>query len=187
MSRLPLNECNLFFFDSETGGLEASVADMVEVACVLTDPTGQQILAEYNAKVIPQRPVDPRAAAVNGYSAEKWAAEGAIDIDTAMVKLLTLARNSIFVSHNTPFDWSFFNAAMARRQARWPGDYHKIDTVALATPLLKFGRVPNLKLATLVAHFGLQQEQAHAALSDARDCRKVYLHLMARYAAAFST
>jgi DNA polymerase III alpha subunit (gram-positive type) len=185
MPRLHLNEHNLFFFDCETGGLEPHEADMVQVAVVLTDPTGERVLDEYCAKVFPKKPVHPKAAAVNGYTAEKWAQE-AVELDGPMIKMLGMARNSVFVAHNTPFDWAFFNAAMAQRQQRWPGDYHKIDTVALATPLLKFGRVENLKLATLVSHFGYQQEAAHTALSDARDCRKVYLQLMKRYAAAFA-
>jgi len=185
MPRLPLNQHNLFFFDCETGGLETHEADMVQVAVVLTDPTGEHVLEEYCAKVFPKKPVHPKAAAVNGYTAEKWASE-AVELDGPMIRMLGMARDSIFVAHNTPFDWAFFNAAMAQRQQRWPGDYHKIDTVALATPLLKFGRVPNLKLATLVPYFGYQQEEAHTALSDARDCRKVYLKLMERYAAAFA-
>ena len=71
-----LRDYNLFFFDAETGGLNPIEADMVEVACVLTDPTGETVLDEYCAKVLPKKPVHPRAAAVNGYSAEKWAGEG---------------------------------------------------------------------------------------------------------------
>ncbi len=185
MPRLPMNEHNLFFFDSETGGLDHTQADMVSVACVLTDPTGQKVLEEYSAKVFPKRPVDPKAAAVNGYTPEKWASE-AVELDGPMIKLLSLARDSIFVAHNAPFDWGFFSAAMAERRQRWPGDYHKVDTIALAMPLLRFGRIENLKLATLVSYFGYQQETAHDALSDARDCRKIYLKLMERYAAAFA-
>ena len=187
MPRPHLNACNLFFFDCETGGLEAHEADMVQVAVVLTDSTGTKVLEEYSAKVLPKKPVHPKAAAVNGYTREKWAQEGAVELDGPMVKILGMARDAVFVAHNTPFDWAFFNAAMAQRQQRWPGDYHKIDTVALATPLLKFGRVDNLKLATLVSHFGFHQEAAHEALSDARDCRRVYLKLMERYTAVFSS
>ena len=186
MARLHLNAHNLFFFDCETGGLSPAEADMVEVAVVLTDPTGHNVLSEFCAKVHPKKPVHPKAAAVNGYTQEKWAQE-AVELDGPMIKMLEMARDSIFVSHNTPFDWGFFSTAMAHRQQRWPGDYHKIDTVALATPLLKFGRVVDVKLATLVSHFGFHQDAAHTALSDARDCRKVYLKLMERYTTAFSS
>jgi len=180
-----MKDCNLFFFDSETGGLSNHEHDMVEMACVVTDPSGETVLHEYAAKVFPRKPVDPRAAAVNGYSKEKWASE-AVDVDTAMVKMLTLARDSVFVAHNTPFDWGFFSAALAARGGRWPGDYHKIDTVALATPFLKAGLVPNVKLVTLSAFFDVPHDDAHSALGDARACRGVYLAMMKRFAAALT-
>jgi DNA polymerase III subunit epsilon len=185
MARLSANQFNLFFFDCETGGLSSAEADMIEVAVVLTDPTGQNVLQEFCAKVFPKKPVHPKAAAVNGYTQEKWAAEG-VDLDGPMVKMLSMSKDAIFVSHNTPFDWGFFSSAMAERQQRWGGDYHKIDTIALATPLWKAGRIENLKLATLVSYFGMHQDAAHTALSDARDCRKVYLKLMERYDKLFS-
>jgi DNA polymerase III subunit epsilon len=181
--RPPMKDCNLFFFDCETGGLNPAHCDMIEVACIVTDPTGLDVLAEYTAKVLPLKPVDPGAARVNGYTADAWAAE-AINLDIAMVEMLSKARNSVFVSHNTPFDWGFFDRAMALRGQRWPGDYHKIDTVALATPLLKAGHVANIKLATLTQHFGIAHE-AHRAMADAKACRDVYLKLMEIYAPLF--
>lgn len=183
MPRPLMKDCNLFFFDSETGGLDHARHDMVELACVVTDPTGDRVIEEYCAKVFPLRPVDPQAAAVNGYSKEKWASV-AVDIDTAMVKMIGLARDSVFVSHNTPFDWGFFATALAARGARWPGDYHKIDTVALSMPFLKAGHVPNVKLATMAEFFGVPHEGGHTALGDARACRGVYLATMKRFAAA---
>lgn len=178
--RPPLRECNLFFFDSETGGFDATKHDMVEVAAIITDPTGKTVIEEYSAKVLPKRPVDPQAAAVNGYSSEKWAAEG-IELSHAMAKMIAMARNARFVAHNAPFDWAFFEAAMKQNYQRWPGDYHRIDTVALAEPLLRHGFVDNVKLASLVQFFGVKHENAHTALADVRACREVYLKLMECY------
>lgn len=185
MPFLPLNDHKLFFFDCETGGLNHATVDMTEVACVVTDPTGGIVLTEYSARVFPKRPVEPDAARINGYSQEKWASE-AVDLDVAMVKLLERAKDSLFCSHNTPFDWGFLSDAMAERGARWRGDYHKIDTVALATPLLKAGKVPNLKLATLCNYFGVDQGEPHRALSDARACHGIYLKLMDVYKPLFA-
>jgi DNA polymerase-3 subunit epsilon len=184
-NRPPINELNLFFFDSETGGLRPSSADFVEVACVLTDCTGENVLDEYCAKVFPVHPVDPRAAAINGYTTEKWAEE-AIDANTAMVRLLKLARNALFTAHNAAFDWGFFEMAMAKRAMRWPSDYHRIDTVALAHPLLVTRKVSNVKLVTLMKHFGHPFEAAHSALADAHACRLVYLDMMKLYAPLFA-
>ena len=186
MSRPPLKDCNLFFFDSETGGLSPVHNDLVEVACIVTDPSGKDILGEYSVKVFPERPVDPKAAAVNGYTEVKWAAE-AVKLDEAMVHLLKLARNTALVAHNAPFDWGFLEMAMARRAQRWPGDYHRFCTVALATPLLKAGLVENLKLGTLTKYFGIKHDDAHTALADVRACRELYLKLMEIYAPLFNS
>jgi DNA polymerase-3 subunit epsilon len=178
--RRPLRECNLFFFDCETGGLNAGTSDMLEVAAIVTDPTGREVIEEYCTKVFPKKPVDAKAAEINGYTAEKWAAE-AVELDTAMVKMLTMANGSVFTAHNAPFDWSFFNHAMVERYQRWPGDYHRVDTVALAWPLLCAGEVDSVKLTTLTKYFGIEHSAAHTALSDARACREVYVRLMGIY------
>ncbi len=169
---------DLFFFDCETGGLSAVVADMIEVACIRTDPTGTKVIDEYCAKVFPKKPVDPIAAKINGYSEAKWAAE-AIELDIAMPKMLAMAQNAIFSAHNAPFDWAFFETAMIKRQQRWRSDYHKYDTASLAMPLLRHGLVPNLKLVTLTAYFGIEHENAHSAMADVRACQQLFLRLMA--------
>src|SRR5579859_934718 len=99
MPRIPLNDHNLFFFDCETGGLTWNDHDMVEVACIVTDPSGRNVLSKYHARVLPKLPVHPDAAAINGYNVEKWASE-AVTIDVAMVKLLGLAKDCLFCAHN---------------------------------------------------------------------------------------
>ena len=182
--RPPIDEMNLFFFDSETGGLNPATTDMIDVAVILTDPTGKTVLDEYNTKVKPVRPVEPGAAAVNGYTQEKWAS--AISLDEAMFRLLKMARNARFVAHNAAFDWGYVEMALAKRMMRWPGDYHRICTMMLAEPLLHAKIVPNAKLVTLSSYFGVPHEDAHTALADARACRGVYLKLMEIYAPLFS-
>lgn len=186
MARPSFKDCNLFFFDCETGGLDPRVADCVEVACIVTKSNGRDVVDEYVAKVNPKLPVDPGAAKVNGYAAEKWAAEGAIEMDAAMFRMLSMARDAVFVAHNAPFDWGFFQTAMSLRAQRWPGDYHRICTVSLSVPLLQSGRVPNLKLNTIAEYFGVVHEGQHTAMGDVRACRDVYRKLSELYAPLFA-
>lgn len=181
MERPALKDHNLLFLDFETGGLHPSTHDPVEVAVVLTDPSGRTVLAEYEAKVIPTRPVDPKAAAVNGYSMEKWSAANAIPLEQALVKVLGLARDAMLTCHNTPFDKSFLEYAIAKHQMRWPSTYHSNDTMALAAPLRNMGLVDNVRLETLASYFGIAHDNAHTAMSDVRACREVYLRLMEIY------
>lgn len=178
MAKLAFQDYRLLFLDFETGGLSAATSDPVEIAAVLTDPSGRTVLDEYVAKVIPTRPVDPQAAAINGYSAEKWAAEGAIPFEHALVRVLGMARDALLTCHNTPFDKSFLEYGIAKHKMRWPSTYHSNDTQALAAPLRNLGLVENVKLTTLTAYFGVPHADAHSALADARACREVYLKLM---------
>lgn len=177
MSRPALKDHNILFLDFETGGLQAGRHCPIEVACVLTDPSGKTVLGEYCSKVLPVNPVDPQAAAINGYTQEKWAAE-AIPLEHALVRVLGYGRNAMLACHNAPFDKAFLEHALARHKMRWPGSYHSLDTVALAMPLLRAGLVENVKLVTLTKFFGIPHDDAHTALSDARACREVYLRLM---------
>lgn len=180
MSRPALKDHYLLFLDFETGGLSATTHDIVEVACVLTDPSGKTVISEYVAKTLPRRPVDPQAAAVNGYTVEKWAAE-AVQPEHAIIKVLGMARDTMLCCHNTPFDKSFLEVALSTYKMRWPGSYHSLDTVSLAMPLLRAGLVPNVKLVTLTEFFGIPHDNAHSALADVRACREVFLRLMEIY------
>jgi DNA polymerase III alpha subunit (gram-positive type) len=180
MARPALKDHDLLFLDFETGGLSPTKHDFVEVACIRTDPSGQDVQGEYVAKVFPQKPVEAEAAAINGYSAEKWASE-AIPASHALVKVLGMAKDTMLVCHNTPFDKSFLEAALAEHKMRWPGSYHSLDTVSLAMPLLRAGLLVNVKLVTLTAYFKINHVDAHSALADARACREVFLRLMEIY------
>lgn len=177
--RLPVTDHNLFFFDSETGGLDPNKASMVEMACIVTDFKGN-VKDEFVKKVIPELPVDPRAAEINGYTKEAWDKE-AIALSEAIPMFMERAKNSIFVSHNVPFDWGFFERAMVAHGFRWIGDYHKIDTIALSMPYYVAGKVPNVKLQTLCQYFGIDTGKAHTAMSDVRSCKELYFKLMNNY------
>ena len=174
------HEMNLLFLDTETGGLSAVDHDIVEIAVILTDPTGQTVIKEYCSKVVPEKPVDPVAARINGYSAEKWAHD-AVPINQAMITVLGMARDTMMAAHNAPFDKAFVDAAISKHKMRWPGSYHSVDTVGLAMPLLREGLVPNIKLVTLTAFFNIPHQEAHSAMGDVRACREVYLNLMSMY------
>ena len=152
MPRPAFNEMNLFFFDSETSGLNPYRHEMIEVAYLITDATGKKVIKEYSAKVMPTKPVEPDAAAINGYTPEVWAKE-AIPIDHAITDMLAVARDTMLVGQNIYFDWSFLEVALIKRGARWPGSYYKIDTAALAIPLVRAGIIPNIKLSTLSNFF----------------------------------
>lgn len=185
MADLPaLKDTNLLFLDTETGGLNARDHDLVSIACILTDPTGKTVLEEWDTKVYPMKPVDPKAAAVNGYTKEAWENQ-AVHAHQAMIKVLTMLSGAMMVCHNTPFDKSFVEAALYANRQKWTGRYHTMDTMVMAMPLLRAGLVENIKLETLTRYFGIEHVK-HRALGDARACREVFLCLQDIYEPAIA-
>lgn len=171
-----VKDANILFLDFETGGLSPRTTDVIEVGCVLTDPSGRTVLEEFETRVIPTRPVEAEAARINGYDPELWARTG-VPLLTAMVRVLQIADQAVMCCHNAPFDVSFRDAALATTRQRWTGRYHTYCTVALATPLLRRGLIKDTKLPTLADYFQVDQGEPHRAMSDARTCRGVFLRL----------
>ena len=124
-------ERKLFFFDCETGGLDPDVSDMVEVAWLLTDPSGQTVFEEFSTKVLPMLPVDPAAARINGYDPDVWARE-AVEQSIAMRRLVGVSKDAVFVGHNAQFDWRYVFSALRRAGLMWGGDYHIVAYVMSA-------------------------------------------------------
>lgn len=178
----PVSAQNIMFIDTETGGLSPRDSDIVQIAVVLTDPRAENVLAEWETKVKPRKPVHPRAAAVNGYNEAAW--RDAPEIDEVIRYLADQSKGTVFGAHNMPFDWAFVEAAMEAAGVRWRGAWHKIDTLTLSYPLLHAGLVPDVKLATLCEFFEIEQEKAHDALSDVRNCMEIYRRLMGVYGPA---
>ncbi|MFF2849162.1 DEDDh family exonuclease [Streptomyces sp. NPDC058001] len=71
----------------------------------------------------------------------------------------------VLVAHNAVFDWSMIAREYARA-SRTPPVRQRLCTIALSKELGL--PLPNHKLETLAAHFGVVQQRAHHALDDAR-------------------
>ncbi|MFF9342248.1 MULTISPECIES: DEDDh family exonuclease [unclassified Streptomyces] len=71
----------------------------------------------------------------------------------------------VLVAHNAMFDWQMIAREYARAERTAPVR-QRLCTIALSKELAL--PLPNHKLASLAAHFGVVQERAHDALDDAR-------------------
>ncbi|MFI5534665.1 DEDDh family exonuclease [Kitasatospora sp. NPDC051853] len=71
----------------------------------------------------------------------------------------------VMVAHNALFDWNMISREFSRAGLRAPVE-QRICTMVLSRDLGL--PLPNGKLASLAAHFDVQQRQAHNALDDAR-------------------
>ena len=146
-------------FDLETTGLDADHDHIVEIGAVRVDRG--RITEEYHQMVNPKIKMPREASEVNHITDDML--KGAPDISAVLPSFLEFANEDLLVAHNGGFDASFLDNACARCGLEAPKKYFDTMRLSVYWPKLK-----NRKLATFLAAAGIENEQAHRALSDAR-------------------
>lgn len=151
------------FVDLETTGTSAARERITEVGIVSVDfDEGAVRVQEWSSLVNPQRPIPSEIQWLTG-------------ITNAMVRdaptfaeladtLLERLRDAVFIAHNARFDYGFLKAEFARLGIPWRAT--TLCTVRLSR-LIDPDRSPHT-LDAVAARYGLDGEQRHRALGDAR-------------------
>ena len=160
----PLRTVDFVVVDLETTGAHATQNAITEIGAVRV--RGGETLGEFQSLVRPVGSViSPFVAQLTGITNSMVA--DAPRIEAVLPAFLEFMRGAVLVAHNAPFDVGFLRTACARLDYPWPAP-QVLDTVALARKALPRPEVRNHKLATLAAHFGMDVQPDHRALSDAR-------------------
>lgn len=176
---------DILFVDVETTGLNPGSDSILQIGAIRTDPSGQTIKATLNMKVKPTTPVDPRAAAVNGYTPQAW--EDAIEAATAASQLAAFAAGTEFAAHCVWFDSAFCEALLKNNGHRIPWGRRLVDTQTLAH--LMRAENPGMSGTSLQACIGVlggERGQVHDAMEDAEWARRVYAWAMSKFIPAQS-
>lgn len=160
--------------DVETTGL-ARDDRIVSAAVYRLDARGE-VEDHWYSTVNPQR--DPGPTWIHGLTTEDL-------VDAPLFTeiaddLATRLDGRVLVAHNAVFDWSMIAREYARAR-RTPPVRQRLCTIALAKRLSL--PLPNHKLESLAAHYGVAQRRAHHALDDARVLAEAFrpsLHLAAQ-------
>lgn len=158
----PLSQVTFCVVDLETTG-STGEDTITEFGAVKV--RGGEVLAEFQTLVNPNTHIPALVAVLTGITDAMVA--GAPPLGSVLPSFLEFASGSVLVAHNAGFDTGFLKRACAGHGYRWPG-FEVLDTVALARQVLLRDEVPNVKLATLAAHFRASTTPNHRALSDAR-------------------
>ncbi|CAL9404722.1 3'-5' exonuclease DinG [Streptomyces sp. enrichment culture] len=145
--------------DVETTGL-ARDDRIVSAAVYRLDAQGD-VEDHWYTLVNPQR--DPGPVWIHGLTGDML--RGAPLFADIAEEFASRLEGRVLVAHNAMFDWQMIAREYARASAAAPVR-QRLCTIALSKELDL--PLPNHKLATLAAHFGVVQEQAHHALDDAR-------------------
>ncbi|GLV73972.1 DEDDh family exonuclease [Streptomyces hygroscopicus] len=145
--------------DVETTGL-ARDDRIVSAAVYQLDARGA-VQDHWYTLVNPQR--DPGPVWIHGLTAEMLA--DAPRFPEIAEQLSARLADRVLVAHNAAFDWSMLAREYARTRSAAPVR-QRLCTIALSKELGL--PLPNHKLETLAAHYGVVQRRAHHALDDAR-------------------
>ncbi|WP_149180078.1 DEDDh family exonuclease [Streptomyces sp. TRM49041] len=145
--------------DVETTGLSAH--DRIVSAAVYRLDAQGEVEDHWYTLVNPER--DPGPVWIHGLTSDVL--EGAPLFPDVAAEFSARLDGRVLVAHNAFFDWSMISREYARAERTAPVR-QRLCTIALAKELGL--PLPNMKLESLAAHFGVEQRRAHHALDDAR-------------------
>lgn len=157
--------------DIETSGGDIHTAEIVEIGAVKV--VGGEIVDKYNTLVKPENPVNPYTARINGITDDDL--KNSPVIENIFDDFLSFIGDNILLGHNiAAFDLQIIRGVGMRLKKYVKNQY--LDTLYVAKQLLP--DLPSHSMATLCEYYGIENEQAHRALSDCFANIEVYNAMM---------
>ncbi len=167
---------DLVFVDLETTGGNAAHHRVTEIGIVRL--TGGEVIEEWSALINPEVPIPPYIQSFTGITNEM--VEHAPRFADVAPLVREKLRDAVFVAHNARFDFSFLRAEFRRLDT--PFSAQVLCTVKLSRRL--FPEHPRHSLDAVMQRFGLQCDERHRALGDARVLKDFWLALHRKVPAA---
>lgn len=170
------------FVDLETTGLDPEWNEIIELAAIKTQVGEGKVVIEglYEAKVMPEFPVDPFIAKLNGFDYEQWVLSDLEELPVAVGNIFALMRDSWHAGSNPKFDASFLEKAAREFHWSYPklASYHLLDISTMAFPLLIEGKVERLQQENIAESLGIPGG-GHRAMADTKQCMEIFAKLNA--------
>lgn len=175
--KTPLNARPLAFIDTETTGLSPTKHEVIEVAIIREWVDGH--LDEWSTKIKPLQieTAHPKALEINGYADHPELWDNAPTFPEVAEEIISRLEGCVIVGHNVGFDQRFLQEGIKRTGSEVQLPYHEVDTVTLVFARLVPQGCPSMSLDRVREFLGWSKEGAHTALTDARDCRRLYHEL----------
>jgi len=173
-------EANLAFIDVEVSGLSLKDGELLEIGLVLASQPDLKILEEWEVKIKPQHleTADKEALLLVGYNEKAW--ENALDLKTALEQFLEKTKGALIVGHNVNWDLMWLRKAIEENGLGKKFARRSLDTISIAYAKLrdKASGIKYFSLSNLAKYFGIEENQKHHALSDAKTTYEVFKKLI---------
>ena len=151
-------------YDTETTGLDLAKDEMVQLSAVRLNEKGE-IVATIDKMIVPTVPISQGAYDTHGFDMDYILSHGGTDAKSALEEFSAFVDGCVLVGHNS----LRFDGPLIRRQCKEQGlpplpIVGEYDTLTMSKTFLS--GLPNHKLATLCARYGIVNEAAHNALGD---------------------
>ncbi len=162
---------NYIVLDLETTGLHPHQSAITEIAAIKFD--GNQVLDSFHTLINPQRTISAGITRLTGITNAMVA--DAPFIQEVMPLFQDFLQGDIIVGHNVSFDFRFLNHYHYLSFQEYLNN-ETICTMKLARRYLS--SLPNKKLMTVCEYLGIENSQAHRAMSDARATLEVFQYFL---------
>ncbi|WP_282779869.1 exonuclease domain-containing protein [Nocardia sp. CC201C] len=146
--------------DVETSGLHAASDRVLSVAAIAVDEQSD-VIHEFHTLIDPG--CDPGPVHIHGLTRARL--HGSPRFDQVRDQLSEVLDGRVMVAHNARFDYDFLAGEFRRTGAILP-IRQRLCTLAFARAIAP--PLPDFRLASLAAHYGVEQRRAHDALDDSR-------------------
>lgn len=166
---------NFLVVDVETNGSNPQKDRIIDIGCVLLN--NSQVVTEFSSLINPHQHIPLYIQKMTGITNEL--AFNSPECESVFTKFNQLINenNTIFVAHNTAFDWSFISSTYQRLGWQVP-KIPRLCTLKLARRLFP----GNIKkgLDSLSSIFKISIQNRHRALGDAKATALILLELLER-------
>ena len=165
----PLKDLPFVILDLETTGFKPEEAGITEIA-IITMKDGKE--ETFETLVDPEMAVPAEITRITSITNDM--VRGQPKMAELLPFIQELFRDKIFVAHNVPFDWSFFDYAY-RKHLRQPLKMPSLCTLRLAR---KYLGLQSNKLESVAKYFNVSLVGAHRAMNDTRAVKDILFGLI---------
>lgn len=158
----PLSALTLVALDTETTGLDTSIARLVQIGAVRLTHAGETSDEEFTTLVDPGVPIPPASTEIHGIA--DGDVRNAPNPKESLEKLARFLGDAVIVGHTIGFDLEVLRQEAARHGVPWRTPA-ALDIRPMAQSVLP--GAPGYDLDGLCAHLGIDISNRHSALGDA--------------------